>query len=544
MRTLPGAFAAPLLLLPFAPFLAGFVPQADLAGAACLGLAAIAAPGIAGVLQPGGERAPHIALRFVAGAFLLNVLAMITRRVTGMDLTPVSYSMILGAWTVLAGFVGMLHGGRFPRPHLGTATIGVVAFVMACIAGARVVPPLEDQDMEVQGTAYGLLAHLEPLSLTNRSTLYFFAHPPLLHFLNAPTILLAGQLESVRAAYDAARAERAKLPASRRTPSFQRIARAFENPPRPDTSLHWKRSVYPAFLKEPALLGTRAPNFILSAVLAMLLFRALRTIGVSAGDSTLLMLATMTLPEIFVRSGYGGYFAISALTFLIAGWLSVVSSGNAPFLAGVLAMLANQKSVIVGAASFLWSPRRSKDLILGLVAGAIAFAIYGLLVAPEDFVADHLLDHGLRRFTGAHAHALGAAPAYPSRAGLWLEFAQHFGWVWCLAAAAGCLAGLAALLVRRRYREASTEGEELREIALLWILIGALAFTATDWRQTKHLCKLVPAMTLMIGALLARSPRAARWALRAAIVVSILWNARWLAKIAQDFSSLPMSTMW
>ena len=544
MTTLPGAFAALLLILPFAPFLAGLVPQADLAGAALLGLAAIAAPGIAGILQPGAERAPHLALRFVAGAFFLNLLAMITRRVTGMDLTPVSYSMILGAWTVLAAFVGMLRGGKFPTPHLGTAAIGGAAFVMACIAGTRVVPPLEDQDMEVQGTAYGLLTNLEPLSLTNRSTLYFFAHPPLLHFLNAPTILLAGQLESVRAAYDAARAERAKLPASRRAPSFQRIARAFENPPRTDTSLHWKRSVYPAFLKEPALLGTRAPNFILSAVLAMLLFRALRMVGVSAGDSTLLMLATMTLPEIFVRSGYGGYFAISALTFLIAAWLAVASAGNAPSVAGFLAMVANQKSVIVGAASFLWSPRRSKDLILGLVAGAIAFGIYGLLIAPEDFVADHLLDHGLRRFAGAHAAARGAAPAYPSRAGLWLEFAQHFGWIWCLAAALGCLAALAALLVRRRYREASTEGEELREIALLWILMGGLAFTATDWRQTKHLCKLVPAMTLLIGALLARSPRAARWTLRAAVVVSILWNARWLAKIAQDFSSLSMSTMW
>jgi hypothetical protein len=81
-------------------------------------------------------------------------------------------------------------------------------------------------------------------------------------------------------------------------------------------------------------------------------------------------------------------------------------------------------------------------------------------------------------------------------------------------------------------------------MALLWILVGAIAFTATDWRQTKHLCKLVPAMSLVIGALLARSPRAARFALRAALVICVLWNARWIAKIAQDFSSFPMSTIW
>jgi hypothetical protein len=544
MERLPRALAALLLTLPFVPFLTGLVPQADLAGAALLGLAAIGAPGLAGVLQPGAQRAPHIALRFVAGAFFLNLVAMITRDLTHVEVSPVSYSAILGAWTVVTGFAGVMQGGQFPKPHPGTAALGLAVFVAAWISGTHVVPPLEDQDMEVQGTAYGLIHDLEPLSLTNRSTLYFFAHPPLLHFLNAPTILMAGQLEAVRAAYDAARAERAKLPASLRSNSFERIARAFSNPPRTDRSLHWKRNVYPAFLKDPALLGTRAPNFILAAVLAMLLFRGLRTIGAGSGDAVLLLVAMFTLPEIFVRSGYGGYFAISALTFLIAAWVAVTSLEAGPGLAGFLAMITNQKSVIIGAASFLWSPRRSKDLILGLIAGALAFAVYGLLIAPEDFVADHLLDHGLRRFAGAAAHAGGAAPAYPSRAGLWLEFAQHFGWVWCLAAMAAGVTALWALLLRRRYREEATEGEELREIAVLWVLMGAIAFTATDWRQTKHLCKLVPAMTLLIGALLARSPRIARWSLRAAMVVSILWNARWLAKIAQDFSSLHMSTMW
>jgi hypothetical protein len=479
----------------------------------------------------------------LAGAFFLNLAAMITRRILGIDASPMSYAAILAAWTVPTGVAGMLRGGRIPTPHLATIAVGITAFLVSCVAGTRIVPPLEDQDMETQGTAYGLITNLEPLSLTNRSTLYFFAHPPLFHVLNAPTLLLAGQLESVRAAYDAALAERAKLPASRRAPSFERIGRAFKNPPRADTSLHWKRSVYPAFLKEPALLGTRAPNFILAALLAMLLYRALRTIGATSTDSALLLTATMTLPEIFVRSGYGGYFAISALTSLLAAWLVVVAPWrSASFLAGFLAMLANQKSIIVGAAAFLWSPRRSKYLLLGLVTGGLAFAMYGLLVAPEDFVADHLLDHGLRRFSGAEVHA--GAPAYPSRAGLWLEFAQHFGWVWCLVAAAACIAALAALLMRRFARESPTEGEELREIALLWILVGAIAFTATDWRQTKHLCKLVPAMTLVMGALLARSSRPARFALRAALVICVLWNARWIAKIAQDFSSFPMSTIW
>jgi len=324
------------------------------------------------------------------------------------------------------------------------------------------------------------------------------------------------------------------------------VVAAFGNPPRADTSLLWNRRVYPEFLKQPALLGTRAPNFILAAVLAMLLFRALRSAGTGSGDAALLTIVTMTLPEIFVRSGYGGYFAISAVTFLAAAWLAAAPASAAPrpaFLAGFLAMIANQKSVIIGAAAFLTSPKRSWPVLLGLAAGALAFAIYGLWIAPEDFVADHLLDHGLRRFDAGDSQVAPGAPAYPSRAGLWLEFAQHFGWIWCALAALAWAAALAALIQRRRRRESNGE-DGLREIAALWILVGAAIFTATDWRQTKHLCKLVPAMTIVIGAFLARSPRPARLGLRAALAISLLWNARWLVKIAQDFSSFPMSTIW
>ncbi|HET9886561.1 MAG TPA: hypothetical protein VFR10_03545, partial [bacterium] len=131
----PRALPALLLILPFIPFLAGLVPQADLAGAALLGLAAIAAPGLAGVLQPGAQRAPHIALRFVAGAFFLNLLAMITRDIMHVEVSPVSYSLILGASTVLTGFAGILHGGQFPQPHAGTAALGFAGFIAAWISG-------------------------------------------------------------------------------------------------------------------------------------------------------------------------------------------------------------------------------------------------------------------------------------------------------------------------------------------------------------------------------------------------------------------------
>jgi hypothetical protein len=210
-------------------------------------------------------------------------------------------------------------------------------------------------------------------------------------------------------------------------------------------------------------------------------------------------------------------------------------------------MLANQKSVILGAASLALGFARARWLLAGLIVGGVLFAGWGLAIAPEEFVSDHLQEHGISRFIHASHAASPGAVAYPSRTGLWLEFARHYGWVWCACAAVGIGAGLARV-VRRGSRggtaPAGAEPDALLTIAVVWVAVGAAAFTATDWRQTKHLAKLVPAMTLAIGAAIAGAPPWARLGLRAGLVASLAWNAVWIVRLARDFSSMSPTPLW
>jgi hypothetical protein len=66
------------------------------------------------------------------------------------------------------------------------------------VAATRIVPPQVDHDLEVQATGYGLVTRFEPLLLTDRDTIYYFAHPPLLHLWVGGSFLLQGELESLR----------------------------------------------------------------------------------------------------------------------------------------------------------------------------------------------------------------------------------------------------------------------------------------------------------------------------------------------------------
>ena len=53
-----------------------------------------------------------------------------------------------------------------------------------------------------------------------------------------------------------------------------------------------------------------------------------------------------------------------------------------------------------------------------------------MALAPSEFLADHVLDHGLRRFDGGEILSRAGRAVYPSRVGVWGEFASHMGWIW------------------------------------------------------------------------------------------------------------------
>jgi hypothetical protein len=426
--------------------------------------------------------------------------------------------------------------------------VGGAAFLLFAWSGTSVVPALEDQDSEVQGTANGIVRELAPVSLMNRGRLHFFAHPPLLHVFSATTITLAGELDTVRPAYDVAREELAKLPAADRERGLGAVVRALRHPPgATDRSFLWHSRVFRAFREDPALLATRAPNFVLGALAVSLVFAWARRLGAGAPDAVLVAAAYATLPEIVVRSSYGGYYALSAATFVSAAWLAAERRhrGSLAGVAGVLAALANHKAVVVGGASSVAAALRRRSaaavVLLGVAAGTAAFWIWGLAIAPGDFVGEHLLDHGLRRFTLGEATTRAGAPIYPSRAGVWLEFATNHGWPWVAAAGAGLLWGITRAARGAPDLDPLTE---TAEILVAWTLLGAAVFTVIDWRQTKHLALIVPAATVLVAGLLCAAPRRARVPIRAVLAGAVAWNIAGIVRIARDFESLRVTPIW
>ena len=146
---------------------------------------------------------------------------------------------------------------------------------------------------------YGLITRFEPLLLTDRHTLYFFAHPPLVHVYAAGSFLYHGAFSDL-AFFDET---------SRRVRDAGGV-RAAEFEPA-------LASIYQRYRERPHVIETRTPNlFLASATVALL--------GLWAGRISrrwwmglLAAAAYATNPEVFVRSSYGGYFAIDGLAALL-----------------------------------------------------------------------------------------------------------------------------------------------------------------------------------------------------------------------------------
>ena len=75
------------------------------------------------------------------------------------------------------------------------------------------------------------------------------------------------------------------------------------------------------------------------------------------------------------------------------------------------------------------------------------------------------------------------------------------------------------------------------------MLIGALVFSATDWRQTKHLALLAPLAIVALGAAWprGRQARLAALLLCGALIVRNVWVA---LPLLSDFLALRPSPIW
>lgn len=509
-----------------------------------------------------------VVYRVVAASVAASAAALLAVMALPGPTSRTVFLLALATLTNLGLWLGTRRGWYLQQSFATPLTRGLLLlsalfYVQSYIAAAHVVPALEDQDMELQGTAYGLVNELVPTMSTNQSSRYYFAHPLLLHLLIGESVLVSGDLERLHYYHTGAVALGDAPPGKFEGEAFDIWEAAVD--------ARWAAD-FQHFLRDPVLVPTRTPNLFLSALtlfpLGLLVFR----LSGSAVAAWLAGLLYMTLPEVFVRSSYGGYMALANFLGVSAAYFYLLASGLLPerdlaaprvaithrysLSAAFLGGWADQKFVIVPIAALghaalrwvwpardavrsgskLWARpdvRAAVVLVLGFALGWITYMVYGVIVAKDMFIEHHIREHFLDRFRMEEV-APEEAPGgwvYPSVAGLWQQFASHSGWLVAAFGAGACVRAV------RRIREA--EG-----MLLLWIAVAALGFSLIDWRQTKHFAQFLPALCALTGVLWAATSGKGRTVANALVLVAIAWNGWQIARLMQDFSAIQPLPCW
>lgn len=472
----------------------------------------------------GAAAGRHLVLSTVVFVVALIVLALAGIAPTAMTLWTTLFGLtLLGA----AGAWALDSRSPSPRPmqrRLPTAglILALAAFSGSLVAfshmAVAVVPPMVDHDMDMQGPGYALLTTLTPRAVNDRALTYYFAHPPLLHLYIAGSIVLQGEVGALQV-YD----------------TLTTTSRGRTNEAVAETYAHYERT--------PLLRETRAPNVVFAAAavgfVALMAARRSRRWWFGA----LLATTYAANPEVLVRSSYGGYFAISTFAAL----LMLVRHDHAARSHGVIwssawAALANHKLVLLPASllSGMWLTTdswrdawlRTRGVVLAFVAGSAIFWIWGLVIAPGDFIADHLRHHLVDRLT--HDNPLGYG-GYLSVTGLWREFGQHTGFL-LMPVAVAC--GLYDLR-----HQGSGRDRRFTALVLAWTAVTAVVFTLVDWRMTKHVSPLLISLPLLLT-----PPRHATGWRIATAAATCLWSLAWyagdIATLLTEFGSFVVTPDW
>jgi hypothetical protein len=460
------------------------------------------------------------------------------------------------------------------QEHALAALLFAGSYVLYYLGATRVVPPQVDHDLEVQATGFSLLNRLEPLLLTDRGGLYYFAHPPLLHFLVGSSFLLQGKLEELEY-YDQAsrRAQelRAGRPIAPLTGMIQikgrgdryRITGIQDNEYllTPEVGGDEERisledgelaRIYMRYGERPHLLETRTPNLFFASLTVAILGLLTGRISRRWWMGFLVAVVYAGNPEVFVRASYGGYFAIGGLVSILllvaaAEWWRRPVWGGIGASVGAFAALADHKLVLLPAAIAMHALVRGRAIgrqvsmvlrhpvLVGFAAGTLCFWLYGFAISQGEFIQDHFFHHMLDRVT--HTNPLGYK-GYATPLGLWLELATHSGYV-ILPVAVGLLV---YDLVRRTPRIPAPE-VRARELWLVWMALTAVVFTLTDWRMTKHVVLLL----LPLHLALVPHRGAGRWRIGvpvAVLVIALAYDVWALRELATHFGEFTVTPAW
>jgi hypothetical protein len=496
----------------------------------CVGLVITFVPGLPFSLILAKRATNRLVWAFGLSIVIFGFAVLCCHFMNGGVLTSVT----VWNWVWLVANLGLMVGVLVPKPRrfvpsqslrVPAIVLFLVVFLFYFWGATKVVPELDDHDLEVTGTGYGLLHRGKPLLLTDRNTVYFFAHPPLLHVQVAGAFLFFNRLEVLKQYF-----------------VLSELARKTSQP---ESRWALLSEIYRHFHRWPEKVSARTVNVVLASATVLILLIWSARLSRNTFLAFSLVIAYATNPEVFVRSSYGGYFAIDEFccVLMLATaiiWQSKQTWGTASsaFLAGGLAALADHKLIVLPftmAMVLACNPplrmRRSDfvrhPICWGFAAGVVVFLGWGLSINVEAFWQDHVRTHLLDRVI--HNNPLGYG-GYPSVSGLWLEFLRHTGYLLLPMLAIAAIIGL---------RNPTT----LSTICLSWFLLNGVVFSIVDWRMTKHLMPSLIVFPLVVSQAARGNTVLARCFVAAALLI-ICWNVWMIAGIVLDFRSFQPHPAW
>jgi hypothetical protein len=396
---------------------------------------------------------------------------------------------------------------------------------------------MEDLDNEAQGTAYGLINHLKPYMVTNRRMIYYFAHPPLLHFYIGATSLFCGKLEELSYYYKAAKRAETQLGMKISEDDLEKI---------------WLKNLK-TFFERPLLLSTRMPSIFFSALTGLTFIFFLKHFIHSYLILVMAPLLYFTLPEVFVRSCFAGYMAIDNFILLIMAYLSITHTKESKgphlnylfVLSGCFAALADQKTLIFPLALLCTimiergtgiigrlKSAFSHPLIVGFAIGIAIYFAYGIWVDAKTFIDDQVMWHFIDRFRLGDIRMTHSSEIwYPSIMEVWREFGHNLGYYFLF------IGAITAIYSLKNKQD---------KISLLgyWFLIGAVLFSLTDWRQTRHFMLIIPPMIICTLLFLDKMESRIKYPLIGLLALTIIRNTWVILKLAEDFETIKPTPIW
>jgi hypothetical protein len=214
-------------------------------------------------------------------------------------------------------------------------------------------------------------------------------------------------------------------------------------------------------------------------------------------------------------------------------------------LSGVFGGLVSQKILIVVIAMVIWDftchdgtffekARASLNnrIVQGVLLGTILFWGYGFLVDSRAFIEDYIKQHFVYRFRLDDVRFTFSNKIwYPSITDLWKEFCGHLGFPFLFVALP-----LTVFTLFRIKRKESFFG--------LWFMAGAVLFSITDWRQTKHLMIIILPLIIAMIIYISKSRQWVKIVFFFMLVFLVQNNIKVIISLAKDFSTISPSPIW